>query len=517
MKDKPLNENTPPAENTLPAENAPPAEPTAPEPARSAGPPIEGGEGPAAANLMSLTPRQIVAELDRYIISQGAAKKAVAIALRNRWRRRQVEGDLREEILPNNIIMIGPTGVGKTEIARRLARLAGAPFLKVEASKFTEVGYVGRDVESMVRDLVEISINMVRGEREDEHRETAAERVEEQLLDLLLPPVAEERPTASEKDGASRKFVVGRSGIAEEEAEDELQKRRRRTREKLRGLLRDGKLEERDVEVEMTESNVPLLDLQGPGMDGLDWNIGEMLQDMLPKKTRRRRLSVAEARRVLLSEELDKLIDMEEVIDDALDRVENMGIIFLDELDKIAGERSGVGPDISREGVQRDLLPIVEGSTVQTRYGMVVTDHVLFIAAGAFHMVKPSDLIPELQGRFPIRVELRSLDEDDFVRILCEPENALLTQYRALVATEGMDLEFTEEAIRELARIASEVNQRTENIGARRLQTVLTTLLEDVMFNLPDSGGEELTIDDAFVRERLAEIAEDEDLRRYIL
>ncbi len=492
-------ESAPPAENAAVAESAPP-EP--PEP---------------TANLMSLTPRQIVAELDRYIISQDAAKKAVAIALRNRWRRRQVEGDLREEILPNNIIMIGPTGVGKTEIARRLARLAGAPFLKVEASKFTEVGYVGRDVESMVRDLVEISINMVRGEREDEHRETAVERVEERLLDLLLPPVAEERPAASEEDGATRKFVVGRSGIAEEEAEDELQNRRRRTREKLRGLLRDGKLEEREVEVEMTESSVPMLDLQGPGMDGLDWNLGEMLQDMLPKKTRRRRMSVAEARRVLLSEELDKLIDMEEVIDDALDRVENMGIIFLDELDKIAGGRGGVGPDVSREGVQRDLLPIVEGSTVQTRYGMVVTDHVLFIAAGAFHTVKPSDLIPELQGRFPIRVELRSLDEDDFVRILCEPENALLTQYRALVATDGMDLDFTEEAIRELARIASDVNQRMENIGARRLQTVLTTLLEDVMFDLPDSGGEKLTIDDAFVRERLAEIAQDEDLRRYIL
>jgi len=476
-------------------------------------------DGPAAADPASLTPRQIVAELDRYIIGQSAAKKSVAIALRNRWRRQQVEDELRDEILPNNIIMIGPTGVGKTEIARRLARLAGAPFLKIEASKFTEVGYVGRDVESMVRDLVEISINMVRSEREDEQRETAARRVEERLLDLLLPPAADARiDQPAEEDSSHRQFLVGSSGVAEEEADDELAARRRRTRDKLLGLLQDGKLEEREVEVEVTDTAMPVLDLQAPGMDSLDWNIGELLQDMMPKKTRRRRMSVAEARRVLFSEELDKLIDMEEVIDDALDRVENMGIIFLDELDKVAGERGGVGPDVSREGVQRDLLPLVEGSTVQTRYGMVATDHVLFIAAGAFHVSKPSDLIPEMQGRFPIRVELRSLTEADFVRILTEPRNALLTQYSALVATEDLELEFTEEAIREIARIASEVNQRTENIGARRLQTVLTTLLEDVMFDLPDSGaGGGLTIDGEFVRERLAEIAEDEDLRRYIL
>jgi ATP-dependent HslUV protease ATP-binding subunit HslU len=480
---------------------------------------IASDSGPAAADPASLTPRQIVAELDRYIIGQSAAKKSVAIALRNRWRRQQVEDELRDEILPNNIIMIGPTGVGKTEIARRLARLAGAPFLKVEASKFTEVGYVGRDVESMVRDLVEISINMVRGEREDEQRETAARRVEERLLDLLLPPAADtnnDQPAA--EDGGHRHFLVGSSGVAEEEADDELTARRRRTRDKLLGLLQDGKLEEREVEVEVTDTAMPMLDLQAPGMDSLDWNIGELLQDMMPKKTRRRRMSVAEARRVLFSEELDKLIDMEEVIDDALDRVENMGIIFLDELDKIAGERGGGGPDVSREGVQRDLLPLVEGSTVQTRYGMVATDHVLFIAAGAFHVSKPSDLIPEMQGRFPIRVELRSLTEEDFARILTEPRNALLTQYSALVATEDLQLEFMEESIREIARIASEVNQRTENIGARRLQTVLTTLLEDVMFDLPDSGaGGTLTIDGEFVRERLAAIAEDEDLRRYIL
>ena len=481
------------------------------------GGPMATDEGPAAADPASLTPRQIVAELDRYIIGQSAAKKSVAIALRNRWRRQQVEDELRDEILPNNIIMIGPTGVGKTEIARRLARLAGAPFLKIEASKFTEVGYVGRDVESMVRDLVEISINMVRGEREDEQRETAARRVEERLLDLLLPPAADAAPEQRADDGDShRKFLVGTSGVAEEEADDELAARRRRTREKLLGLLQDGKLEEREVEV--TEAAMPVLDLQAPGMDSLDWNLGELLQDMMPKKTRRRRMSVAEARRVLFSEELDKLIDMEEVIDEALDRVENMGIIFLDELDKVAGERGGVGPDVSREGVQRDLLPLVEGSTVQTRYGMVATDHVLFIAAGAFHVSKPSDLIPEMQGRFPIRVALRSLTEEDFARILTEPRNALLTQYSALVATEDLELAFTEEAIREIARIASEVNERTENIGARRLQTVLTTLLEDVMFDLPDSGASgALTIDGEFVRERLAEIAEDEDLRRYIL
>ena len=468
--------------------------------------------------LGSLTPRQIVEELDRYIIGQDAAKKAVAIALRNRWRRRQVDDELRDEILPNNIIMIGPTGVGKTEIARRLARLAGAPFIKVEASKFTEVGYVGRDVESMIRDLVEISINMVRGEREEDSRETAAQRVDERLLDLLLPPVAEEPPAAPSDEDGARQFLVGTTGVAEEEqVDDDVLARRRRTREKLRGLLQDGKLEEREVDVEVTESSVPVLDLQAPGMDGLDWNIGEVLQDMMPKKTRRRRMSVAEARRVLFSEELDKLIDMDEVIDDALDRVENMGIVFLDELDKIAGSRGGVGPDVSREGVQRDLLPLVEGSTVQTRYGMVLTDHILFVAAGAFHVAKPSDLIPELQGRFPIRVELQRLTEEDFVRILREPKNALLTQYRALIATEGMDLQFSEDAILEIARIASEVNQQTENIGARRLQTVLTTLLEDVMFELPDGGDEALTVNGEFVRSRLAEIADDEDLRRYIL
>jgi ATP-dependent HslUV protease ATP-binding subunit HslU len=475
----------------------------------------------------ALTPRKVVEELDKYIVGQDEAKKAVAIALRNRWRRQNVEPDLRDEILPNNIIMIGPTGVGKTEIARRLSRLAGAPFIKVEASKFTEVGYVGRDVESMVRDLVDIAVNMVRVEKEDEYREVAADRVEERLLDLLLPPVAEgdgAAPQPPGRDGvadAGRTFVVGTDGPPHLDSPPEaesLEARRRRTREKLRDLLRSEKLEDREVEVEVSESSVPTLDVGAMGMEGMDLNLGEMLQDMLPKRTRRRLVTVAEARRILLSEETDKLIDMDEVVDEAVTRAENMGIIFLDELDKVAGSRRDQGPDVSREGVQRDLLPIVEGSTVQTRYGLVGTEHILFIAAGAFHVSRPSDLIPELQGRFPIRVELHSLGEAEFVRILMEPKNALLTQYRALVATEGAELEFTEDGIREIARIAAEVNQSLENIGARRLHTVLTTLLEDVMFGLPDVEGPlHFVIDAATVRDRLARIVEDDDLRRYIL
>jgi ATP-dependent HslUV protease ATP-binding subunit HslU len=480
-----------------------------------------------SGDFASLTPRKVVEELDKYIVGQDEAKKAVAIALRNRWRRQHVDPDLRDEILPNNIIMIGPTGVGKTEIARRLSRLAGAPFIKVEASKFTEVGYVGRDVESMIRDLVDISVNMVRGEKEDEFGEVAADRVEERLLDLLLPPLAEaDSATTGTAEGAagseaSRTFVVGSTGIPQLEpieGDESLEGRRRRTREKLRGLLRDEKLEDREVEVEVSEASVPTMDVGAMGMDGLDFNIGEMLQDMLPKRTRRRMVTVAEARRILLSEETDKLIDMEEVVDEAVARAEHMGIIFLDELDKVAGSRRDQGPDVSREGVQRDLLPIVEGSTVQTRYGMVQTEHVLFIAAGAFHVSRPSDLIPELQGRFPIRVELHSLGKEEFVRILLEPKNALLTQYMALVATEGAELEFQEDAIHEIARIAADVNQSLENIGARRLHTVLTTLLEDVMFNLPDTEGPpRFVIDAATVRERLARIVEDDDLRRYIL
>ena len=470
----------------------------------------------------SLTPRQIVAELDKYIIGQDDAKKAVAIALRNRWRRQRVEPELREEILPNNIIMIGPTGVGKTEIARRLARLAGAPLVKVEASKFTEVGYVGRDVESMVRDLVDISVNMVRQEREEACLETARARAEEKLLDLLLPTVARtDSPSVGAAD-PDRKWVVGSGGdvrAADDEAEEDPQEaRRNRTREKLRGLLRDDALEDREIEIDVTESALPVMDMTAAGMEGVDWNFGEILSGMLPKRTRQRRVSVSEARRILVSEALDELVEMDEVIDEALRRAENMGIIFLDELDKVASGSNAQGPDVSREGVQRDLLPIVEGSTVQTKYGLIGTEHVLFIAAGAFHAARPSDLIPELQGRFPIRVELQSLDEQQFVRILLEPKNALLSQYQALVATEGAELTFSQDGIEEIARIAAEVNRRMENIGARRLHTVLTTLLEDVMFGLPDEGsGSTIHIDATDVRSRLEHIVEDDDLRRYIL
>jgi len=471
--------------------------------------------------FVSLTPRQIVAELDKYIIGQDDAKKAVAIALRNRWRRQRVEPELRQEILPNNIIMIGPTGVGKTEIARRLARLAGAPFVKVEASKFTEVGYVGRDVESMVRDLVDLSVNLVRQEREEACRETAVTRTEERLLDLLLPPVARAGGAPASASETDRRFVAGTGGevrLAADAGEDPQQARRQRTREKLRGLLRDGELEDREIDLEVTESALPVMDMSAAGMEGVDWNLGEVLSGILPKRTRQRRVRVSEARRILEAEELDELIDMEEVVSEALRRAESTGIIFLDEIDKIASGGSTQGPDVSREGVQRDLLPIVEGSTVQTKYGFLGTEHVLFIAAGAFHVARPSDLIPELQGRFPIRVELQSLDESQFVRILLEPKNALLSQYQALVATEGATLEFTRDGIEEVARIAADVNRRMENIGARRLHTVLTTLLEDVMFSLPDEGvGSTIRIDAEQVRSRLARIVEDDDLRRYIL
>jgi ATP-dependent HslUV protease ATP-binding subunit HslU len=477
-----------------------------------------------------LTPRQIVAELDKYIVGQDAAKRAVAIALRNRWRRQRVGDELRDEIMPNNIILIGPTGVGKTEIARRLARLAGAPFVKVEASKFTEVGYVGRDVESMVRDLVDVAVNMVREEREADVEELAQQRVEERLLDLLLPapqPPADARSSGTatpERNDGPRAFVVGTDGGVREEPQTEddeeqqrIRERRERTREKLRTLLRDGKLEERMVDIEVQQSQ-PMENMMMPmGMEGMDFNIQEMLSEMLPKRKKRRTVSVAEARRVLIQDELDKLVDMDEVVNEALERTEDTGIVFLDEIDKIAGERGAAGPDVSREGVQRDLLPIVEGSTVQTKYGMIRTDHVLFIAAGAFHVSKPSDLIPELQGRFPIRVELSPLTEADFVRILVEPKNALLRQYQAIVATEGADLHFDDAGVREIARLAAEVNDRMENIGARRLHTVLTRLLDDILFDLPDSGAERIVIDAQTVRERLRAILEDEDLRKYIL
>ena len=484
----------------------------------------------AIARLADLTPRQIVAELDRYIVGQDEAKKAVAIALRNRWRRQQAPDDIREEISPNNIILIGPTGVGKTEIARRLARLAGAPFIKVEASKFTEVGYVGRDVESMVRDLMESAIDMVRTERENEVEDLAYERVDERLLDLLLPRPNEataegERGSASAAAGGAgggpSLFVVSSGGeIAREGGSPEAAKERyNRTRDKLRQLLRDGQLEDREVEVEVTQQGGPMFDMLVPqgAPEGVE-NFTEMLQDMMPKRRKKRTVKVSEARRILLDQELEKLVNMDDVTSDALERVEKMGIIFLDEIDKIAGERSQMGgPDVSREGVQRDLLPIVEGSNVQTKYGMVKTDHVLFIAAGAFHVSKPSDLIPELQGRFPIRVELKPLTEQDFVRIMTEPENALTKQYAALVSAEGALLTFTEDAIAELARIATSVNERMENIGARRLHTVMSSLLEDVLYDLPDRGTKPIAIDGATVRDRLKAIVEDEDLRRYIL
>jgi len=487
------------------------------------------GEQPPEAQpqpwLEELPPKQIVAELDRYIVGQNAAKRAVAIAVRNRWRRQQAPEEIRDEIVPNNIIMIGPTGVGKTEIARRLARLAGAPFLKVEASKFTEVGYVGRDVESMVRDLVDGAINMVRGEREDEVFPTAEQRTEERLLELLLPPPTD--PPSSDdaqNPGTVERppmFLVTPSGEARPAGGQDAtsEERRSRTREKLRQQLRDGKLEDRELELEVAQQNFPLLEFMQPpqGQEGPDVNFVEMLQEMLPKRKKRRTVRLPEARRIVMDEELKKLVDMDDVVNEALDRVENHGIIFIDELDKIAGERGQTGPDVSREGVQRDLLPIVEGSTVQTRYGYVRTDHILFIAAGAFHVSKPSDLIPELQGRFPIRVNLSPLTHEDFVRIMTEPENALTKQYQALCAAEGATLEFTPDGIAEIARIATVVNERLENIGARRLHTVLTTLLDDLLFELPNVAEKHVVFDQASVRERLMKIVEDEDLRKYIL
>jgi ATP-dependent HslUV protease ATP-binding subunit HslU len=490
----------------------------------------------ALARLADLTPRQIVAELDRYIVGQDEAKKAVAIALRNRWRRQQAPESIREEISPNNIILIGPTGVGKTEIARRLAKLAGAPFIKVEASKFTEVGYVGRDVESMVRDLVESAIDMVRTERETEVEDFAHERVDERLLDLLLPMPADSKGAAAPATagvgssvgagvGAAASaekpsvFVVSPSGAVSQEEQADAQDRYRRTREKLKKLLIDGQLETREVEVEVSQASSPMFDMMMPqgAPEGMG-NFSEMLQDMLPKKTKKRTVKVSEARRILIEQELDKLIDLEDVTADALERVEKLGIIFLDEIDKIAGERGqGGGPDVSREGVQRDLLPIVEGSNVQTKYGLVKTDHVLFVAAGAFHVSKPSDLIPELQGRFPIRVELKRLTEADFVRIMTEPENALTKQYAALIEAEKAQITFSADGIAEIARVAAQVNERMENIGARRLHTVMTTLLGDMLYELPDPKHARIVVDAALVREKLKAIAEDEDLRKYIL
>jgi ATP-dependent HslUV protease ATP-binding subunit HslU len=490
-------------------------------------PPAPATEAPPPPWLEEMPPRQIVSELDRYIVGQDAAKKAVAIAVRNRWRRAQAPDDIRDEITPYNIIMIGPTGVGKTEVARRLARLAGAPFIKVEASKFTEVGYVGRDAESMVRDLVDAAINMVRTEREDEVYPQAEQRADERLLDLLLPaPPAPTGGPAARRDGGTvgdggSVFVVGSSGQAKaEQAAAADEERRSRSREKLRQMLLDGNLDDREVEIEITPQSFPMMEFIQPpqGMEGADINFTEMLQEMMPRRKKRRTVKVPEARRVLVDEELKKLVDMDDVVNEALDRVENHGIIFIDEIDKIAGERGQTGgPDVSREGVQRDLLPIVEGSTIQTRYGYVRSDHILFIAAGAFNVSKPSDLIPELQGRFPIRVELQPLTEQDFVRIMTEPENALTRQYQALVAAEAATLEFTAEGIAEVARVAFIANDRMENIGARRLHTVMAALMEDVLFELPDRPEKHIRFDAEGVRERLARIVNDDDLRRYIL
>jgi ATP-dependent HslUV protease ATP-binding subunit HslU len=447
----------------------------------------------------ALTPREIVAELDKYIVGQDAAKRAVAIALRNRWRRQQLAPELRDEIAPKNIIMIGPTGVGKTEIARRLATLAHSPFLKVEASKFTEVGYVGRDVESMVRDLMELSKNMVQQEEMERVQTRAAELAEERLLDLLLP-----QPPS-----------VARG----QEALDELgQQHYQKTRERFRQYLHEGKLADRFVELEVQERNFPMIEvISGAGIEEMDINIKDMLGNFFPQRKKRRKAKVPEALNILMQEEAQKLIDMENVVKEAIQRVEQAGIIFLDEIDKIAGRERSVGPDVSREGVQRDLLPIVEGSTVNTKHGMVKTDHILFIAAGAFHVAKPSDLIPELQGRFPIRVELQALGKADFIRILREPQNALIKQYKALLGTEDIALVFTDEAIEEIASIAERVNQQTENIGARRLYTVLERLLDDLSFTAPDLTVEHITIDRQYVLERLSDIVANEDLSHYIL
>jgi ATP-dependent HslUV protease ATP-binding subunit HslU len=444
-----------------------------------------------------LTPRQIVAELDKFIIGQADAKRAVAIALRNRWRRTRLPAGLRDEVAPKNIIMIGPTGVGKTEIARRLARLAEAPFIKVEASKYTEVGYVGRDVESMIRDLVELAVNMVRTEKTRAVESRAKELAEERLLDLLLP---------SSRPGAFGQAVVPETGPGHE------------TREKLRQRLREGSLDERAVELEVRDRAMPMMDiLGGQGMEEMQENLKEMLGNLLPQRTKRRRVKVSEARRILTQEEAEKLVEKEEAVSEAIRRVEDSGIVFLDEIDKIAGREHAHGPDVSREGVQRDLLPIVEGCTVSTKYGLVRTDHILFIAAGAFHVSKPSDLIPEMQGRFPLRVELQSLTRDDFVRILTEPENALTKQYSALLVTEEVDLSFTRDALEEIASIATAVNQSTENIGARRLYTIMERLLDEISFEAPHMGGMKVEIDAEHVRKKLASIVKDQDLSRYIL
>ena len=461
-----------------------------------------------------LTPKEIVAQLDKYIIGQGEAKRCVAIALRNRWRRQQVPKELREEIAPKNIIMIGPTGVGKTEISRRLAKLSQAPFLKIEASKFTEVGYVGRDVESMIRDLTELGVNMERREEEEKVKGKARDLAEERVLDLLLPPAP---PTASSSPALPGPVEAAAEPVevAEEPtASDALHK----TRERLRKLLQEGKLDERLVELEVSERAFPVVEVfSTAGLEEVDFNIKDMLSGLFPKKTKRRKVKVPEALEILVEEEAQKLIDMDKVVKQAIQRVEQSGIIFFDELDKIASREQTYGPDVSREGVQRDILPIVEGTTVMTKYGMVRTDHILFIAAGAFYVSKPSDLIPELQGRFPIRVELEPLGKEEFVRILTEPQNALITQYVELMKTEEVRLSFAREAIEEIAETAAKINDKMEDIGARRLYTIMERLLDEVSFDAPDLSGQEIVIDAGYVKKKLEEFLKDEDLSRYIL
>ena len=455
--------------------------------------------------IEDLTPKKIVEELDKYIVGQKKAKKMVAIALRNRWRRQNLSDDLRDEVLPKNIIMIGPTGVGKTEISRRLAKLVSAPFLKVEASKYTEVGYVGRDVESMIRDLVELSVNMVKKEHTVRVKEKAETMAQEHLLDILLPPPSVRNPPGifNEARGETTALPPGDTYEA--------------TRSKLRNQLKEEKLNDRVVELETQEKTLPIGIVSGAGMEDLENNLKEMFGSIFPGRKKKTKMKVPDALRFLTQEEAQKLIDHEEVVREAIQKAENGGIIFVDEIDKIAGKEKGGGPDISREGVQRDLLPIIEGSTVNTKHGLVKTDHILFIAAGAFHTSKPSDLIPELQGRFPIRVELESLGKEEFIRILTEPKNALIRQYRALLDTENVTIDFTRDGIEEMASIAVEVNEKTENIGARRLFTIIEKLLEEISFNAPDLQGEKIEINAKYVRERLSDIVKDQDLSRYIL
>ena len=472
-------------------------------------------------HVHDLTPRQIVEELNKYIIGQDEAKKNVAIALRNRWRRQNAPEDMREEIMPNNIIMIGPTGVGKTEIARRLARLARAPFNKVEASKFTEVGYVGRDVDSMIRDLTDMAVNMVREEHKAEVEERARELANERILDILIPP-SERSRSERESESVNGPGFIMQTG-EEASASSERDSMRTRTREKFRQKLENGELEEREVEIEVSSDSSPMMQVFGPmGMEEMGVNLQDLFGNLGGGQQKKRRVPIAEAREILTQEEAQKLIDMDQVKEDALDRVQYSGIVFIDEIDKVASgtrKQGEGGQGVSRQGVQRDLLPIVEGSTVTTKHGMVTTDHILFIASGALHVAKPSDLIPELQGRFPIRVELNNLDEEDFYKILTQPKNALIKQYKALLASEEVTIEFEDEGVRELARIAAQVNTEVENIGARRLHTVLTTLLEDLLFDVPDEiePGTHITIDAERVRDRLDSIASSRDLSQYIL